>query len=603
MQPEPLLTVSQWADRHRVLSSRAAAEPGPWRTDRTPYLREIMDALSPSDPTERVVLMKGAQTGGTEAGNCWVGYVIHQAPGPMMAVLPTVETAKRASRQRIEPLIEESPALRGLVRDPRARDSGNTVLSKLFPGGVLIMTGANSAVGLRSMPVRYLFLDEVDAFPPDADNEGDPVALAVHRTATFARRKIFMVSTPTIAGLSRIEAAFEESDKRRYWVPCPDCGGYQVLTWLGVRWTEGDPSSASYACEHCGVLIPNHRKPVMLARGEWRAEATGDGRTAGFHLSGLYSPWRSWGECAAEFLAAKGSDARMKSWTNLTLGESWTEPGEAPAWQKLYDRRERYEIGTVPEGALFLTAGVDVQRDRLEAEVVGWGPNRITWSVDYLIFAGDTASPAPWRELSALLSREFPHALGGALTIGRLAIDSGFATQAVYAWARVQPASRVMVVKGSDKLRVALGPPAAIELTVGGKRAQLGLRLWHAGVSVMKEQLYGWLRLDPPAAPDEPPPEGLCHFPDYGREFFEGLTAERQVRRATRSGAVRVEWLKARERNEPLDCRIYAMAAAQASGIHRWSRARWDEIATTLKAETPPPSATAGLIRSRWLDG
>src|SRR5688500_3206167 len=218
-RPDPLLTVSDWADEFRVLSTRASAEPGPWRTSRTPYLREIMDCLSPASPIERVVFMKGAQIGATECGNNWIGYIIHQAPGPLMAVQPTVEMAKRNSKQRIDPLVEESEVLKRLVRDPRSRDSGNTILSKEFPGGVLVMTGANSAVGLRSMAARYLFLDEADGYPGDVEGEGDPVNLALARTRTFARRKIFLASTPSVTGLSRIEAAFEASDQRRYWVP------------------------------------------------------------------------------------------------------------------------------------------------------------------------------------------------------------------------------------------------------------------------------------------------------------------------------------------------------------------------------------------------
>src|SRR6478609_8064235 len=207
--PDPLLTISQWADKYRTLSQRASSEPGRWRNERTPYLREIMDCLSPSSPTERTVFMKGAQIGGTECGNNWIGYVIHQAPGPMMAVQPTVEMAKRNSKQRIDPLIEESEVLRKLVQSPRSRDSGNTVLSKEFPGGVLVMTGANSAVGLRSMAARFLFLDEVDAYPGDVAGEGDPIALAEARARTFGwRRKAFLVSTPTIAGRSRIEREY-----------------------------------------------------------------------------------------------------------------------------------------------------------------------------------------------------------------------------------------------------------------------------------------------------------------------------------------------------------------------------------------------------------
>jgi phage terminase large subunit GpA-like protein len=225
-RPDPVLTVSEWADTYRTLSQRASAEPGPWRTDRTPYLREIMDCLSPSSPVETVVLMKGAQIGGTECGNNWTGYVVHQAPGPMLSVQPTVEMAKRNSKQRVDPLIEESPVLRELVSDPRSRDSGNTMLAKEFPGGLLVMTGANSAVGLRSMAARYLFLDEVDAYPGDVDGEGDPVNLALARTRTFARRKVFMISTPKITGRSRIESSFEESDQHYYWVPCPHCNEY-----------------------------------------------------------------------------------------------------------------------------------------------------------------------------------------------------------------------------------------------------------------------------------------------------------------------------------------------------------------------------------------
>ncbi len=216
LTPDPLLSVSEWADRHRVLTSRASAEPGRYRIARTPYMRDILDALSPADPCRRVVFMKAAQVGATEGGNNWIGYVIHQAPGPMLAVQPTVELAKRNSRQRIDPLIEESAALRKRVRPARSRDSGNTMLSKEFPGGILIMTGANSAVGLRSIPARYILLDEVDAYPASADEEGDPVTLAEARSLTFAhRRKVLLISTPTVKGFSRIEREYEASDQRR----------------------------------------------------------------------------------------------------------------------------------------------------------------------------------------------------------------------------------------------------------------------------------------------------------------------------------------------------------------------------------------------------
>ncbi len=245
LAPDPALTVSQWADRHRVLSSRSASEAGPYWTSRTPYMRGIMDALSPRNPVQRVVFMKAAQVGATEAGNNWIGFCIHRAPGPFLAVQPTVELAKRLSQQRIDPLIEESPDLRALVMASRSRDSGNNILGKRFPGGQLLLTGANAAVGLRSMPARWVFLDEVDAYPGDVDGEGDPVALANARTLSFGHRsKTFLASTPTIKGLSRIKREYELSDQQRYHVPCPHCGGLQWLQFERLRWAAGRPETA-----------------------------------------------------------------------------------------------------------------------------------------------------------------------------------------------------------------------------------------------------------------------------------------------------------------------------------------------------------------------
>ncbi|KKM75660.1 hypothetical protein LCGC14_1388010 [marine sediment metagenome] len=620
-KPEPLLTVSEWAERYRVLSSRASAEPGPWRTSRTPYLKEIMDCLSPSSPIERVVFMKGAQLGATEAGNNWLGYIIDQAPGPALMVLPTVETAKRNSKQRIAPLIEETPALRGKVKDPRRRDSGNTVLSKEFPGGILVMTGANSAIGLRSMPARFLFLDEVDAYPPDADGEGDPIELAVQRTVTFARRKIFLVSTPTIADVSRIEAAYLESDQRRYWVPCPDCGTFQVLKWANVRWPKDRPQEAAYACEACGVLVPEHRKAAMLRGGAWRAEAPGDGKTAGFWLSSLYSPpgWYAWADAARDFLAAKDLPERLKTWVNLCLAECWRERGEAPDWARLRDRAEPYPIGRVPRGGLYLTAGGDVQARRIEVEIVAWGPNQQSWSIDYRIILGDVFTAAPWCELAELLTETFDAEGGGGLKIGRLAIDSGYATQMVYAFARRYAANAVMAIKGQHAGSLAIGSPSPVDVTAGGRKLRGSAKVWPVGVDILKAQLYGWLRLDRPGkdAP-EPFPPGYAHLPEYSDEYFKQLTAEELITRKNRKGYVIREWTKTRARNEALDCRIYAMAAAIAVGVERWPPERWAELARHVAGGAPPPALplgfapgaaedkpetrSPGVIRSRWME-
>ena len=358
LRPEPALSVAAWADRHRVLSPRASAEPGRWRTARTPYLGEIMAALSPSHPAQRIVFMKGAQVGGTEAGNNWLGFLIHHAPGPALAVQPTVELAKRFSRQRVATLIEETPVLRERVTPARSRDSGNTVLSKEFPGGILVMTGANSAVGLRSLPARYLFLDEVDAYPASADEEGDPVALAEARTLTFAhRRKIFLVSTPTIQGVSRIEREYQASDQRRYFVPCPHCGAMQWLRFERLRWDKGQPETAAYWCEACERPIAERHKAEMLPAGSWRPTATAtDPLTVGYHLSALYAPlgWLSWARIAALHEQARGADETHRAFVNAVLGETWAETGDSPDWQRLYERREDWPMGTVPQGGLLL---------------------------------------------------------------------------------------------------------------------------------------------------------------------------------------------------------------------------------------------------------
>lgn len=608
IRPDPILTVSQWADAHRFLSSTASGEPGLWRTQRTPYLQEIMDCLSPGNPIEKVIFMKGAQIGGTEAGNNWIGYVIHHAPGPMLSVQPTVEAAKRNSKQRIAPLIDSTPVLRNRVKEARSRDSGNTVQSKEFPGGILVMTGANSAVGLRSMPVRYLFLDEVDAYDFDVDGEGDPVSLAIQRTITFANRKIFLVSTPTIQGFSRIELEFEQSDKRHWYVPCPHCNEFQVLKETRLRWPKDDPQLAAYHCEHCEKRIESHQKAWMNDRGFWRADAPGPGKSAGFHLSGLNSPWLTWQQIAERKIAAK-DDAAMKVYVNTIEARTWTESGEAPEWQRLYDRREDYRIGVVPEGGLFLTAGIDVQKDRLEIEIVAWGRERESWSIDYRVLMGDPVKPEVWRQLDEILAESFTRADDTSLPIVKLAIDTGYATQEVYNWVRQQAPDRVIAVKGVERLSAPIGTPSSIDVTHQGKRKRRGLMVWPVGSSFCKSELYGNLRKDKPTDEQlqsgEKYPAGFCHFPKYGEEYFKQLTAERLVTVKDKRGFPRREWRKLRERNEALDCRIYARAAASIVGIDRFSDSNWSMLENfKLKKDSKissPRRLRRNLIKSNYL--
>jgi phage terminase large subunit GpA-like protein len=622
LRPDPDLTVSEWADRHRMLSGRASAEPGRYRTVRTPYMREIMDRLSPGDPTQRIVFMKAAQVGATEAGNNWIGFAIHQAPGPMLAVQPTVELAKRNSRQRIDPLIDESPDLRERVKPARSRDAGNTMLSKEFAGGILIMTGANSAVGLRSTPARYIFLDEVDAYPASADEEGDPVTLAEARSLTFAhRRKVLLVSTPTIRGLSRIEREYEASDQRRFFVPCPHCGAMQWLKFDRLRWQKGRPETAEYHCEGCDAAIAEHHKTAMLEAGEWRATAVAaDPTTVGYHLSALYSPigWLSWERIARAHEAARGSDEAMRAFRNTILGETWMETGEAPDWQRLADRREAWPAGTVPERGLFLTAGADVQKDRIEVDVWAWGRGLESWLVDHLVLEGGPGDPACWQQLTDLLGRTWSHASGQPMALARLAIDTGFETSAVYAWSRQVGFAQVAPVKGLEGFNRAspVSGPTFVDATAGGKRLRRGARLWTVATSTFKAETYRFLRLARPTAEELSEgaafPPGTVHLPSWAdTEWIRQLTAEQLVTVRNRRGFAKLEWQKVRERNEALDCRVYARAAAWIAGADRWPETTWADLEAQLGVpsgmDSPagligrPDTGAQGKRRSDWL--
>ena len=588
VKPDPILTVSEWADQYRFLSQRASAEPGRWRTDRTPYLKEIMDSLSSMSPIQSVTLIKGAQLGGTEAGSNWIGYLIDHAPGPVLAVQPTVEMAKRNSKQRIDPLIQESQRLREKVKSPRSRDSGNTILAKEFPGGILVMTGANSAVGLRSLPARYLFLDEIDAYPGDVDGEGDPVALAEARARTFARRKIFKVSTPTIEGRSRIQSAYEASDQRKYEVPCPHCGFFQELIWPRVKWEPGKTNTAHYICSACEQAVGEHHKTAMLAKGRWVAKNPhAPIRHVGFHLNSLYSPvgWFSWADAAELWESAQKNPDRLRSFVNTVLGETWKEKGDAPEWQRIFERREAYEFNRVPIGGIFLTAGVDVQKDRLECEIVAWGEDKQSWSIDYRVVPGDSNEEATWNELFGFLNEQFPCETGGRLRIRMMAIDSGYNTQIVYNQVRKYPINRVIAVKGSDFSQMIISSPSTVDVDFKGKKIRRGVKVWTVGSAIVKTELYGWLRLGKPTNTGEAYPAGYCHFPEYDEHYFKMLTAEQMVVRVTKSGGRRYEWEKVRERNEALDCRIYARAAAALSGLDRFTQEQWQALKSQRSVE------------------
>ena len=555
-KPDPLLTVTQWADENRYLSTVASSEPGRWHTERTPYLQEIMDCLSPSDPCEKVVFMKGAQVGGTECGNNWMGFIICNAPGPMLIVNPTTETAKRTSKMRIDPAIENCPALREKIKSPRSRDSGNTTLIKEFPGGILILTGANSPIGLRSLPVRYLFLDEVDGFPDEAGTEGDPVDLAVQRTATFNNRKIFMVSTPTIKDASRIEQAFLEGDQRYFHVPCPHCGHYQVLRWRNVIFDPKNLTEAVYKCEKCEAIWHDYQKEQILKNGKWIAtNPDGNPGVVSFHLSSLYSPhgWTSWTSIAREFLNSKDDPSRLQVWTNTKLAETWEDmAGQAIDPTSLMVRREKWGP-ELPKQVVILTCGVDVQDNRLELEIVGWGRGEESWSIDYHILYGDPSTPELWAQLDEILSRKYPHSKDVPdLPISATCIDSGgHYTDYVINYCHARRLHGVFAIKGIGGVGKPIWPATASKSNNTKKPVYL------IGVNDAKDILMRRLHLEDSSG------AGIWHFPmDREADWFEQITNEVAVKKLSKGRLIR-EWTPRKNgvRTEGLDCRVYAYAA------------------------------------------
>jgi len=747
LKPDPILKVSEWADEYRILSQRASAEPGKWHTNRTPYLKEVMDTLSAFDPTEEICFMAGAQVGkalaidtpiptpcgwkfmkdlragdqvfdengiicnvtnatnvmlnrevfaitfsdktviiadsdhkwevwdenhsrtahkkiattkemsltfnnengnryeikmpwvinkecdaflfhkknprivltdveshsvcekiqivdikstssvpvkcitvdskshlylagesmipthNSETGNNWIGYIIDHAPGPMMCVQPTVELAKRYSKQRIDSLIEETPRLKDKVKAARERDSGNTVLSKEFIGGLLIITGANSAAGLRSLPARYLFLDEIDAYPSDASGEGDPLDLAKARTRTYAKRKIFMTSTPTINGRSKIEKIYAESDQRKYYVPCPHCNHMQTIEWINIKWENDKADTVYLVCAENGCIIEESSKTQMLENGKWIKQNL-DSNKAGFFLTSLYSPlgWYSWREAVRDWLAAQKDQDKLKTFVNTVLAETWKEKGDAPEWRLLYERREEYQRNTIPDSVDFLTAGVDVQKDRLEMQIIGWNTNRESWSIDYRVIPGDTSDlseSGPWGKLKPMIADSWK-TKRGIMTISMTGIDSGYQTQVVYNFCRQYPLNKVAATKGFDNIQTVVGQPKSTDVNQAGKRLRRGLKVWPIGSSHIKSDFYGKLKLHKPTENEMSRgyPAGFCHFPEYEEEYFKQLTAE-QIQVRFHKGYRKYDWVKTYERNEALDTWVIARAMASILGLER----------------------------------
>ena len=544
-----------------------------------------MDAVT--DPlTQEVVVMSSAQVGKTEMINNTVGYFIDQDPAPVLVLQPTIEMSEAWSKDRLAPMLRDTRCLQGKVADPKARDSGNTVRHKTFPGGHITMAGANAPASLASRPIRIVLADEIDRYPASAGTEGDPLSLAVKRTTTFHNRKVIITSTPTVKGFSRVEMAFNETDQRHYHILCPHCQHPHVLRWGNVIWTKDTPEDAHFVCPSCSAPYTDVQKDVAVRRAEsqgggWIASAPFKGK-AGFHLNELYSPWRRLKETVAEFLVSKPFPERLQVWINTALGETWDAGGEILDENELLTRRERY-AAEVPSRALYLTIGADTQPDRIEAEVVGWGSGEETWSVDYQVFHGDPDIPegqpgSPWSMFADYTRKRWKHESGVELAVSMTCIDTGGSnTQAVYDFVKAHKGHRIFGIKGfSGENLPIVGAPNRKR----SGRKQKKIDLYPVGVDQAKSVVVKRLRIA------EPGP-GYCHFPE-GRDidYFRQLTAEKMVTKYVK-GFPKREWHKQEgRRNEALDCRVYAFAAFVMSPP------QMDKIAFRIKAEMAERGAT-----------
>lgn len=578
-RPPPRLTVSEWANEFRFLSQESSSNPGKYNSEMTPYAVAWMDSVN-DHTASGTVLMVASQLGKTEVINNIVGYFMDVEPAPILMVQPTIDLAESWSKERLAPMIRDTPALREKVSDPRSRDSGNTLLHKTFPGGNIAMAGANAPSGLASRPRRVVALDEVDRFPVSAGSEGDPSSLAIRRTETFWNPVIIETSTPTVKGISRIEARFEESDKRRLYCDCPRCGYSQTLKWSQVRHTDDTGEDAWLECEGCEAhLTDDERREMIIAAAKnkrWIPEFPA--RTLrGFHLNGMASLFRHkrgyknrLHQMVADHLSAKRKGKEvLRTWVNTFLAETWEEEGESVAWEPLMQRRENW--GAFPAGGYVVTVGADIQGDRVEMEFVAWGTDEESWSIDYVVIMGDFNRPEVQAAVDDQLQRKFPHPCGVEVSVMCAFMDSGHKAKSVYQFTKKRERRKVFACKGR-------GGPAVPLISRPTRQGTVRAALFSVGSDSAKDIVYSRIQ-----TADLGP--GYMHFPsDRDETWFRQLTAETKVTRY-KDGVPFSKFENAsKARNEALDCRVYALGALQLLNIN-WKKLAESFSPVDAKAE------------------
>lgn len=592
--------MSQWADRHVRLPEEYAHEPGPWDSDRYPYQRAMMDAVNERG-VWRIVFMTSSAVGKSSCIDNILGYFVDQDPSPILMVEPTIDDAESYSKERLAPLVEATEVLARRFGDQKTRTSSGTLRFKKFPGGFLVLGGANSAAGLQRRHLRVAIGDEVDSWPRTAGNQGDPVSLMVQRTARFPNRLIILSGTPSVEGVSRLAEVWPQSDQRRYFVPCLSCGAFQYLTWKHVVWENHAPETARLRCESCAALHTDAERLEIVRRGVWRPTAPFRG-TAGFHVWEAYAAARL-EPLVEEWLEKKKSRESLQTFVNLRLGELWKQDeGEAPAWASIKaraedpERADRYRIGEIPAGVLFLACGADTHIDRIELVVRGFGRGEESWLIHHVVLWGDPVFDEVWEQFDSIVTAAYRHPYGGEMRIACTMIDSGgWRTGAVYDRVRTR-GPHVLAIKGANRenLPILVGAPTPQDVSFNGKLVKNGVMLWHVGSAAAKAEVYARLKVEKPGPRAMHFPAGL---PDA---FYEQLTSEQVITRF-KKGVPHLEWfLPEGKRNEALDCEAYCLAAAMRAGLQR---ANWDELERAMRTAPAPVREEPRVVRSKWVHG
>jgi len=548
--PPPDLTLSEWADTYAYLSPESAAQPGKWET--IPYQKGIMDAVT--DPSiEKITVMKSARVGYTKVLNHIIGYHVHQDPCPIMVVQPTIDDAQGYSKEELSPMFRDTPVLKGLIAEAKSKDSNNTILKKGFPGGQLLLVGANSARGFRRVSVRKVLFDEVDGYPPTAGQEGDQIKLGTKRTDFYHNRQIIIGSTPTVKGFSRVEDSFEKSDKRYYYVPCPHCRHMQPITWGQIDFTTlGTKENPVLVCIQCGEAISYDYHRYMIENGEWVATQPDVKGHAGFHIWSAYSysPNATWTKIVAEFLECKDDPEKLKTFVNTVFGQTWEEKGHSQNTGVLFESREHIETNPIPYEIGFITAAVDTQDNRLEVLIKGWGLNEESWDIEHIVLFGDPGRAEVWEKLDLLLLKIYNHESGARLKIACTAIDSGgHYADNVYSFCKNKRARAIYAIKGAT----VQGKPV---VSRSSNRNKGKVDLFMVGTHAAKDLIFSRFSL----VEDQVYGPGYIHFNDFDFEYFEQLTAEKIMTKYKKGFPYR-EYVKTRPRNEALDLQVYALAA------------------------------------------